>query len=371
MKGVSLSEISIIIPVYNTSKYLPECLDSILNQSFSDFEVICVNDGSTDDSLDVLRDYESRDGRIKIITQKNRGAAAARNTGLENVSGNYVLFVDSDDYLSPDALEKLYDLAIKESLDLIIFKIINFDDGTREMSTYDYFELEVLKKLVGSRVFSYYDVKERFFRIPVTPPGKLYKRDLIEEMRFVEGLIFEDNPFFIELMFKVKRAMVFDEYLYMRRVRGDSVIHSHFSKFSDCVEIYNIIEAVIRKYDKYDDLKGQLFHRRSRDIFLRFSQVPDEFKGDFFKMIKEDFTSKKEELQSDGTLEIASKRSLKIFKKALDCENYQEFELSIEIFDLKKELSKLKKKNQKYQSEIQSVKNSKSKHSLKNLLKRR
>lgn len=363
-----MPKLSIIIPVYNTSEYLSECLDSVLNQSFDDIEVICIDDGSTDNSHDILKDYASRHDCLKVITQENQGLSSARNTGLNNSTGDYILFLDSDDFLCSDSLEKLYDLAKAESLDLILFKLINFDDETREKSHYAYFELEVLKDLVGENVFNYKDIKEKFFRIPVTSPGKLYKRGLIEDMRFPEGLIFEDNPFFIELIFKVKRAKVLDEYLYMRRLRQDSITNSYYSKFSDSVEIFNIIEGIIKKYGKYEDLKGQLFHRRCRDIFLRFSQVPDELKADFFNIIKKDFSSKYDGLKEDGTFEIASKRSLEIFNSAILCENYHEFELSVEVFDLKKKISKLKKKNKRYKKEIDSLKNSKSKKSFKNIL---
>ena len=361
-----MSCVSVIIPVYNTSKYLSECLDSVINQSFEDLEIICVNDGSTDGSLEILNDYRSRDSRIRVMTQENQGLSSARNTGLANSTGEYVLFLDSDDCLSHDAIEKAYDLAEDNSSDLVLFKIINFDDDTGEKSHYSYFELKVLKKMVGQRVFDYDDVKERFFRIPVTAPGKLFKRDLLEGTGFIEGLIFEDNPFFIEIMFKVKRAIVLDEYLYNRRIREDSITNSGFSKFKDCVEIYNVIEDVIKRYGKYEDLKGQLFHRRCRDIFLRFSQVPDEFKEEFFTIIKDDFGSKKEQYENDGTFDVASQRSIEIYNKAIECDTYRQFELSVDVFDLKKEISKTKKNNKKIRDQIE---NSKGKSTLKRLFR--
>ncbi|WP_405293709.1 glycosyltransferase family 2 protein [Methanobrevibacter sp.] len=338
-----MPKISVILPIYNTAEYLPECIGSVLNQTFGEFELICVNDGSTDNSLAILEDYRLKDNRLRIITQENKGLSSARNTGLNKAKGDYILFLDSDDYLTLNALEELYSIASDKSLDLILFKIINFDDETREKSTYSYFELTVLKGMVGSEVFNYEDIKGKFFRIPVTAPGKLYKKELLEDMEFRQGLIFEDNPFFIELMFKLKKAMVFDEYLYHRRVRNDSITNSNFSKFKDCVEIYNIIEQIIRKYGRYEELKGQLFHRRCRDIYLRFSQVPDEFKKEFFNLIKRDFTSKRQGLKEDGTLDIASKRSKFIFDKAIECDDYKDFEVSVNEFDLsRKSLKKSK-----------------------------
>ena len=100
-------KISVVIPVYNVEKYLEQCLDSVIAQSFEDIEVICVNDGSTDSSLEILKRYANNDSRIKIISQKNKGAGAARNVGIENAAGEYVYFMDSDDYLNADAFERL------------------------------------------------------------------------------------------------------------------------------------------------------------------------------------------------------------------------------------------------------------------------
>ena len=91
--------LSVIVPVYNTEKYLRECLDSIINQTFRDIEIICVNDGSTDKSLEILKEYALKDNRIKVITQGNKGQSVARNIGLNNASGKYITFIDSDDYL--------------------------------------------------------------------------------------------------------------------------------------------------------------------------------------------------------------------------------------------------------------------------------
>ena len=102
-----MPKLSIIIPVYNVEKYLPKCLESILGQSFKDFEIICVNDGSTDNSLQVLQTYKKQDGRIVIVDKKNEGSGIARNLGLSTARGNYVYFVDSDDWLENYALEKM------------------------------------------------------------------------------------------------------------------------------------------------------------------------------------------------------------------------------------------------------------------------
>ena len=112
--------ISIIIPVYNVSKYLRVCLDSVINQTYKDLEIICINDGSLDNSLDILKEYSNKDNRIIIIDKKNSGVSAARNDGIERSSGEYLFFIDSDDYIDNDFIEVFYNNAKKNDSDLVI-----------------------------------------------------------------------------------------------------------------------------------------------------------------------------------------------------------------------------------------------------------
>ena len=119
-------KISVIIPVYNVEKYLPACLDSVIRQSYTSLELILVDDGSSDRSLEICRSYAERDDRIRVIRRDNGGASAARNTGLDHASGEYVSFVDSDDILFPDALEKLYQMVLREKTALAVGGILEW-----------------------------------------------------------------------------------------------------------------------------------------------------------------------------------------------------------------------------------------------------
>ena len=122
--------ISVIVPVFNEEEYVAQCLDSVINQSFKDIEIICVDDGSSDGSLDILRDYEEKDYRIRIITQENQGLSASRNVALDQSTGDYVFFIDSDDYLELTALEELYRISVFENVDFTISKLLNFEEKT-------------------------------------------------------------------------------------------------------------------------------------------------------------------------------------------------------------------------------------------------
>ena len=122
-----MATISIIIPVYNTAQYLAECLDSVLAQGFKDIEIICVNDGSTDNSAAILKKYQKKDKRIKVITQKNKGLSGARNAGLKAATGKWVCFLDSDDILPPDALAVLYGGVQKTGCKIVASRVLSRD----------------------------------------------------------------------------------------------------------------------------------------------------------------------------------------------------------------------------------------------------
>lgn len=128
-----MAEISVIIPVYNTGKYLSECLDSVVNQTFKDIEIICINDGSTDNSAEILKEYAKKDKRIKVINQKNSGVVTARNNGISKAKGEYIYPLDSDDVIVPDCLEKLHKAITRGKGDIITNRVMYFGEETGEM----------------------------------------------------------------------------------------------------------------------------------------------------------------------------------------------------------------------------------------------
>ena len=170
-------KISIIIPVYNVEKYLNQCLDSILNQDFDDFEVICVNDGSTDYSLNILNDYAERDSRVKVISQINKGQGNARNTGLKYAEGKYIMFIDSDDYISEGSIKKIYFNALSNDSDIVIFEFYQFDE---DRGTYDEFRMfidDVFENVdFNDFTFNYKDIKNHVLNLYFCVCFNLFKR---------------------------------------------------------------------------------------------------------------------------------------------------------------------------------------------------
>ena len=126
-----MPKVSIIVPVYNVEKYLCQCLESLVHQTLTDIEIICVNDGSTDNSLGILNKYAQLDSRIKVFSQKNQGVSSARNLGLEKVNGEYITFVDSDDWIELNACEILYNTAQERNTDILLCSYYNYDNNRK------------------------------------------------------------------------------------------------------------------------------------------------------------------------------------------------------------------------------------------------
>lgn len=173
-------KISVIIPVYNVEKYLPECLESILNQTFQDFEIICVDDGSTDRSLDILQEYKRKDDRFVILQQRHAGAGIARNHGLKLAEGKYIQFLDSDDYFEPTLLEEMYNHAEKFGADLTVCSSRKVDDNGNITESQNPNSPINLDKTPLEKPFSWQDFKNDILGLFNVPSwNKLYLKNLI------------------------------------------------------------------------------------------------------------------------------------------------------------------------------------------------
>lgn len=213
--------ISVIIPVYNVEKYLPQCLDSLLKQNFLPFEAVCVNDGSTDDSGKILNSYAAKDWRIHIINQSNRGLSAARNTGLKKARGRYILFVDSDDFLHPDALLSLYRQITLHNTDICLFGYFPYAGNNAKTAV---LPAEYYKEDENS-VFNYQKISEQIFdRVAVW--NKLYRRELIckHNIGFPEGCVFEDIIFHIKTITSASGICLLNRAFYYYRTDNEKSI---------------------------------------------------------------------------------------------------------------------------------------------------
>lgn len=272
-----MPKISIILPVYNVQKYIARCLDSIVAQTYPDFEVIAVNDASSDKSIDIVYDYARHDERIKVIEKEHSGLGLSRNAGLKAAKGEYVMFVDSDDFLSLNALETLILKAQKYGSDLVFFNMIS--ENASKQST----EICYLPYLTDSDDGSlsetvYKDLFGRsttggFKDVPVLGSvcRRFIKRSLIFENNFEfkneEDILLEDNLFSIYLHSKAARPLFITDALYHYRCNGGTLSTSFRpGKFEKLKSYYSSVSEFIKQNDLPDEYQSRL-----GAWFLRFA----------------------------------------------------------------------------------------------------
>ena len=202
--------ISVIIPVYKVEKFLKRCLDSVLSQTFSDFEIVCVNDGSPDNCDVILKKYEEIDNRIKVIRQPNQGLSVARNTGLKIAQGKYIFFIDSDDAIQPQTFEIAIHFSNEKQADLVVWQSI-YSDGIEVPDKKFNFEKINVKQIVEPLFYR----SERPYKISSVVWNKLYKRELLRDVYFIPGVHYEDISFSFSIMAKYPKTVIIPIPLYL------------------------------------------------------------------------------------------------------------------------------------------------------------
>lgn len=225
-----MSQISVIIPVYNTEKYLREAVDSILNQTFRDIEVIAINDGSTDNCLEILNEYAKNDHRVKVFSQENKGLSLTRNFGLDNSNGRYIYFFDSDDILYPTALEEIFNKCEINNLDFCFFDAEILFDGEVSNVSYDYSRCHLLE----DKVYGGLDITNLLLdlnKFRASACLYLLKRDYwISINIYFKKTIHEDELFTSLLYLQAKRVGFVNKAFFKRRVRSSSIVTSSYNE---------------------------------------------------------------------------------------------------------------------------------------------
>lgn len=208
----NMAEISVIIPVYNVEKYIKECLDSLIRQTFANIEIICVNDGSTDNSLLTLEEYAQKDSRIKVISQENLGVSEARNAGIKIAQGKYLSFIDPDDYVEDNMLHELYNRAEEENADIVECNLFEHRDTKIDSKKIRRLKIKCnlitkLRILLG-KPYNCQDIKSDFFNIRAYSVNKLYKSELIKNKIWFYGRGGEDYYFCVEAFLTAQKSFI-------------------------------------------------------------------------------------------------------------------------------------------------------------------
>lgn len=265
-------KISIIVPVYNTEKYLEKCLNSLIKQSLKDIEIICVNDGSTDNSAAILSEFSKKDKRIKVLSQKNQKQGNARNQGVKVAQGEYIGYVDSDDWVDYDFFEKLYNSAKKYKLDIALATNVRVGNGKTK------------KRLEITREKAYYTLQDKIDICKQykneCPTNKIYRRDFLLEhnITWPEGVYCEDKLYTIQALFWSNGVVAVPEinYYYYRRDKS-TVKNSKINKMLNDKEL--------ARRQVLDFLKEQKANIRDKDFWAIKSE--NKFYGFTFFQVKE------------------------------------------------------------------------------------
>ncbi|MDR1383304.1 MAG: glycosyltransferase [Planctomycetaceae bacterium] len=274
--------ISIIIPVYNVELYLRECLESVVNQTMREIQIICVNDGSTDNSPVILEEYAKKDNRIEIIHQKNQGPGAARNTGMLSVRGKYTYFLDADDWVDTALCEKTYQKALQTGTEILFFFLQRIDP---RKGTPPFTKISQNDKITPNERMEILD-----FGFPVI---KLYSTQFLKQHAFLftENLYFEDVLFHWQTTILANKVVIFPETLYNYRVRLGSTLEKYSKQYCDIVPIYDLIEKFLKENQFYETYKMKFLQSKYKIFQINYQHITSKYKPQMLEMIRKSISN--------------------------------------------------------------------------------
>lgn len=318
-------KISVILPVFNGEKYIENAIRSVLNQTLTEFELIIVNDGSTDSTSDIINRF--KDKRIKLITQSNKGPGASRNNALKIAEGEYIMFLDADDWFVPNALEIAYGEATRFRTDFTFYQMINYDDKTGKTYENDWFNLNSFNKSFENTVFKPSDFKGSIFDLSVGVCQKIYRNEFLKRIdaRFPEAIFFEDMPFFYYIFLKSERISIIKKHLYFRRKHDGSITHVVDGKFLDTVAAGDVLFDIFVENGWYDTHKFDLLAYKINGPRFALRDIEEKYKVTLYELIKSDYEQIKSTQYYDDYLENLGPVKRKFFLDILRSSDYDEF----------------------------------------------
>ena len=277
----NIIKVSIIVPVYNSQSYLKECIKSLLSQTLKEIEIILINDGSTDNSLQILSNFALKDSRIKIISKENNtGMSDARNLGLEISNGEFIGFVDSDDFVQKETFEIAYKAAKKDNIDVVEFKNINFYERKQNKPNIINNNFDINGNIKN--------VKDCWEEIKIEIWSKIYKNDLINKykIRFVHDLYGEDFCFNLMIFPRIKKIKFIPGIFYIyRRRKGQLTKQNFLNKF---LKMKKILYIIPKNWEKDNLIKGNEIWLLEILIYIYQKRGKRRFKiaKEFYNIIK-------------------------------------------------------------------------------------
>lgn len=286
-----MAKVSIVIPVYNVQDYLEECMESVIGQTLKDIEIICVNDGSTDRSFDILKSFQARDKRIIVIDQKNSGYGCAMNRGIAAASGEYIGIVEPDDYIVFDMYQELYEAAEKYKLDFVkadFYRFTTGEDGEREF----YYNHLSQKPEDYNKVFNPGKDPEALRYIMNTWSG-IYRREFLEKYQIwhneTPGASFQDNGFWIQTFVYGERAMIIDRPYYRnRRDNPESSVNSREKVYCINIEYDYIRSILIKNPEVWERFKYMYWFKKYHNYMGTLWRIKEEYREEYVYRFSEE-----------------------------------------------------------------------------------
>ena len=318
-------KVSVILTAFNEEKYISKAIESILNQTLEDLEMIVVNDGSTDSTWDIITSFN--DSRLKAINQENQGPGASRNKALDEACGEYIMYLDGDDWYCPQALEIAYNEASKNDTDFTFYQMINYDDETGRIYENDWFDLTIFDESFENRVFKASDYEGSIFDMSVGVCQKIYNASFLRRIdaRFPEGILFEDMPFFYYVLLKAERISIIKKHLYYRRKHDASITHVVDGKFLDTVPAGQELMRIFIENGWYDLYKFDLLAYKINGPRFALRDIKENYKIPLYELIKKDYISIKESEYYQDYLDNLGPVKRKFFMDIIESHDYDEF----------------------------------------------
>lgn len=340
---------SIIVPVYNVEEYIKECFDSIINQTFSDFEVICINDGSTDGSLSILEEYAASDNRFKIISQQNQGQGIARNKALEIARGEYIVFVDPDDWIETNTLEELYKFFQQTNAEVIEFNYRKYNDYSGEFQNKSHRAFMMSKFKYDLLAKSYYTLREVkkgcFSSLTAAVWTRAYSKKFLDRINaeFAPTKHGEDHFFTQVVVLNASKIFYLDKYLYNYRCRRGSAVNSISNYNFGVFKNIEYLKNYLIKNDFYNELEEEFRSYLVRIMAYHYKYIPSNSIDKYLSKCQEYLTPK----EYKKMLKRVTNRYNSIFELIFSLKNDDQLGIKrkiITIFGIKIKLKPKQKK---------------------------
>lgn len=279
---ITTPKVSVIIPAYNVEKYIIECLKSVIFQSLKDIEIIVVNDGSTDNTLEIIKTFMKYDSRIRLIDRENRGVGVVKNDALNHAKGECVSFIDSDDVVEFDMLEKAYNKYNETKSNVVVFGAYALREGKRKKCLYG---IEKIPAKFRNKTVFPKDIQKILFKLPLVAMCKIYNREFLlnNNIRFQEGCIGEDQIFFLKAILLSDKIFILNKNLYgYRRNRKDSLTFKKKKENNSVILNFYEIENFVKSSEFSQKLKIKILDKYFGKCVSWLGKCSDEYRGKYF-----------------------------------------------------------------------------------------